>query len=37
VIDPSRDVIAVMMVQVSAERGRVQHAFEKLVYEAFEK
>lgn len=37
VVDPGRDVIAVMMVQVSAERGRVQHAFEKLVYEAFEK
>ncbi|MBN9007738.1 MAG: beta-lactamase family protein [Rhizobiales bacterium] len=34
VIDPSRDMVAVMMVQVGADRGRVQHAFEKLVYEA---
>jgi CubicO group peptidase (beta-lactamase class C family) len=35
VIDPARDMVAVMMVQVGAERGRIQHAFEKLVYEAF--
>jgi CubicO group peptidase (beta-lactamase class C family) len=37
VIDPGRDMVAVMMVQVGADRGRIQHAFEKLVYEAPEK
>lgn len=37
VIDPTRDTVAVMMVQVGAARGRIQHAFEKLVYEAMER
>ncbi len=37
VIDPRRDLVAVMMVQVGAKRGQVQHAFKKLVYEALEK
>jgi hypothetical protein len=30
-------MIAVMMVQVGARRGQVQHTFKKLVYEALEK
>ncbi len=37
VVDPGRDMIAVMMVQVGAKRGQVQHTFKKLVYEALEK
>jgi CubicO group peptidase (beta-lactamase class C family) len=37
VIDPGRDTVAVMMVQVGAARGRIQHTFEKLVYEAPDK
>jgi CubicO group peptidase (beta-lactamase class C family) len=37
VIDPARDTVAVMMVQVGAQRGRIQHTFEKLVYEALGK
>jgi CubicO group peptidase (beta-lactamase class C family) len=37
VVDPGRDMIAVMMVQVGAKRGQVQHAFKKLVYEVLEK
>jgi CubicO group peptidase (beta-lactamase class C family) len=37
VIDPAHDMIAILMVQVGAKRGEVQHAFKKLVYEALEK
>ncbi len=37
VVDPEHDLVAVMMVQVGAKRGQVQHAFKKLVYEALEK
>ncbi len=36
IIDPAHDLIAVLMVQVGAKRGRVQHAFKKLVYEALQ-
>ena len=37
VVDPEHDLIAVMMVQVGAKRGQVQHTFKKLLYEALEK
>ncbi|MBN8963405.1 MAG: beta-lactamase family protein [Rhizobiales bacterium] len=37
VVDPEHDIVAVMMVQVGAKRGQVQHAFKKLVYEALQK
>lgn len=37
VIDPAHDLVAILMLQVGAERGRVQHAFKKLLYEALEK
>jgi len=37
IVDPEHDLVAVMMVQVGAKRGQVQHAFKKLVYEALEK
>ena len=30
-------MIAILMVQVGAKRGKVQHAFKRLVYEALEK
>lgn len=36
VIDPKDDMIAIMMVQVGARRGRVQQAFKTFVYEALE-
>jgi CubicO group peptidase (beta-lactamase class C family) len=36
-IDPRHDMIAVMMMQVGAKRGRLQHTFKELVYEALEK
>jgi CubicO group peptidase (beta-lactamase class C family) len=37
VIDPAHDMIAILMVQVGAKRGEVQHAFKRRVYEALEK
>ena len=37
VIDPEHDLIAILMLQVGAHRGRVQQAFKKLLYEALEK
>jgi CubicO group peptidase (beta-lactamase class C family) len=36
VIDPEHDLIAILMLQVGAQRGRVQQAFKKLLYEALE-
>ena len=33
-VDPRHDMIAVLMVQVGAQRGRIQQGFKRAVYEA---
>lgn len=35
-IDPEHDMFAVLMMQSPSERGRIQHEFKALVYDAFE-